>query len=165
MADTVRSVDDQIQPAPDAALGRSDETRRWAIRDARGQLLFPGLTRPEAAGALTTLPADSWEDYLVAVTLPVLLTDGAGPHLVDVRGNLVLAVADHPRLAACKLALGPEGGRERIGLVAQHSSAVWRWAAQAVLDPAHRVPALDALEDLKTRADIEGWLRDAAAWV
>jgi len=158
-------VEDRIQPAPDAVLGRGDDTRLWAISDPSGAPRFPGLTRPEARDALGGLPAGSWHDHLVAVALPVLLTDGAGPHLLDAEGNLVLAIADHPHLPACKLALGPLGGKDQAGLVVPvGSDALWRWIVHAVFDPAHRLSALDGLERIERREDIDGWLRDATSW-
>jgi hypothetical protein len=158
-------MSDRIQPAPDAVLGRSDDTRRWAIVDAAGERRFPGVTRPEARRALGGLPRASWGAYLVAVALPVLLTDGAGPHLLDAEGNLVLALADHPHLPGCKLALGPLRGAEQAGVVEPAGAeALWRWATRAVIDPAHRAAALGALEAVIDRAQLEGWVRRAATW-
>jgi hypothetical protein len=157
--------EDKIRAAPDAVLGHSDDTRRWAVRDGQGAARFPGLTRLEARAALEGLPTGAWQACLVAVALPVLLSDGAGPHLLDADGNLVLALADHPHLEALKLALGPTGAKEQVGLVASEADGVWRWKVRSVIDPSHRVGALETLERLQDSTGFDGWLREVAAWV
>jgi len=163
--DTVRVMDGRIHPAPEAVLGRSDDTRRWAISDDAGRLWFPGLTRPEGREALRGLPPGKWQSQLVEVALPVLLSDGAGPHLLDAWGNLVLALGEHPHVEASRLALGPIGDKEQAGLVMRQGSAsVWRWVARAVIDPGHRVQALDELERVGAVESLVRWLHAADAW-
>jgi len=159
---------DGLVEAPDAALGRGDPTRRWAIAHETGLGAFPGITRPEGRAALDVLvPGGQWGHCLVAVSLPVLLSDGAGPYLVDAGGALVLAVAEHPRLSGLRVGIGPlEDGIEQIGVVERAgppSDAVWCWRAVARVGAATRLAALDALDEVSEITALPDWARDVEA--
>jgi|GEM_PF-462627 len=148
-------------PAPDAPLGAPDVTRRWALDLGDGPC-FPGLTPEEAdraAPALGALDPAARAGALVPVQLPVLLTDGAGPHLVDVAGRLLLAVGAHGDDGDARVAMGPEGpGWEIVGVVRPAPVApLWRWTARARVAPAARVPALDALLAAAGAAALSAW--------
>ncbi|MBM3665710.1 MAG: hypothetical protein FJW92_07950, partial [Actinobacteria bacterium] len=84
----------EVIRAPDAPLGGGDPTRRHALRAGDLELL-PGLTRSEAESAaawMQSVPAPDRHLALAEVALPVLLTDGAGPHLLGADGALVLVL-------------------------------------------------------------------------
>ena len=103
--------------APDAPLGGGDPTRRHAVR-ADGRALMPGLTRPEAEDArewLAVVPAPDRPLALAEVALPVLLTDGAGPHLLGADGALVLVLGPHPWLQGARVAMGAPSPRHAVG--------------------------------------------------
>lgn len=157
----------EIVDAPRALLGSADVTRRHGLRFADGVVRFAGLTRPEAdrardaLGALGPGPAGR---ALVEVALPAILSDGAGPHLVDADGRLILAVAAHPRVPGARVAMGamdgsvgPGGGREVIGLVRRHDAPVWVWANRAVVPWDARIAALDALDAAADDAEARAW--------
>lgn len=150
-----------IVPAPDAVLGRPDPTRRWAVRLGAGPDLCPGLTRPEAAAAAPVLAAlgDGAARALVRIALPVVLSDGAGPHLADADGLLVLVLGPHAGLDDTRLAMGQVDARwDRMGVVADTGAGgVWRWRARARVAAADRVAALDALDALRDPAGLPGW--------
>ncbi len=124
-----------------AALGASDATRRWALRFADGEERFRGVTRVEgaaAAGALAGVADPS--RALVQVTLPVVLSDGAGPHLVDADGRLVLALGPHPHLRGASVAMGEAVPHHAVGLVERVGDGpVWRWVARRRVPAAARV--------------------------
>jgi hypothetical protein len=148
--------------APDAPVGRADPTRRWAIGFPGGAVRFPGVTRPEAeraAPALTALAADELARALVAVELPVLMAEGAGPYLLDHDGRLTLVLAAHPRIAGAAVAMGEPRPGHRIGLVRAAGEGVWRWLAVAEVAPADRLEALDALDGLPDEASVADWER------
>jgi hypothetical protein len=148
--------------APDAPIGRADPTRRWAIGFPGGAARFPGVTRPEAdraAPALAALPADELPRALVAVELPVLMAEGAGPYLLDHDGRLTLALAAHPAIADAAVAMGEPKPGHRIGLVRSAGRGVWRWLALAEVAPADRLAALDALDGLPGEASVPDWER------
>jgi hypothetical protein len=151
----------RIVAAPEADLGRTDPTRRWALSGPEGELRFPGVTRPEAAEALPGLDAASgpWSDLLLVVRLPVLLSDGAGPHLIDHAGRLVLPVADHPRLSGARVAMGPCEEEEQIGIVAPEAAAsgVWRWIGRAQVASADRLRTLEEIDALADARDLRRW--------
>lgn len=150
-----------IVPAPDAPAGRADPTRRWALRFPDGAVRFAGVSRPEAeraAPALGALGPAGLGRALVEAALPVVVSDGAGPHLLDAAGRLTLALGPHPRLEG-RIAMGEPSPRHRIGLVRPVEAGVWRWAAVADVDPAGRVPALDALDALEREASVPDWER------
>jgi len=92
------------------------------------------------------------------VTLPAVLSDGAGPHLLDADGRLILAVAEHPRIDGARVAMGPAEPRHPIGLVRPAPRwAGWRWLARADVAPERRLEALDALDALGAPAEAEAW--------
>jgi hypothetical protein len=151
---------------PGAPLGAGDPTRRHGIEeDGCGPILFPGLTAPEAREAARTLgplTADERRRRLVAVALPVVVSDGAGPYLLDARGRLTLAVADHPAVPGGRVAIGRGHPRHRVGLVAPAPPGTgWRWEAWAEVSAEDRVAALDGLDAV---ADAEGLPAWTAAW-
>ena len=161
-AGTVAAVTEpiaRIAPTPDAPLGRSDATRRWALAFEDGTPWFPGLTRPEAEAAAPWLapmrPAER-RDALVAVVLPVVLSDGAGPYVIDGRGRLVLVLGPHRSLGGASVAMGPAEPDHVLGLV-ERNGAGWRWIARAEVAPADRIAALDELDEVSD-------LPAAAAW-
>jgi hypothetical protein len=116
-------------------------------------------TEGEAAGTwLAPLPPTEWEVALIPVTLPVVLSDGAGPYLLDAAGRLILAVAPHPRIADARVAMGPAEPRHPIGLVRPApGEAGWRWLARADVAPERRREALDALDALDGESGVEAW--------
>lgn len=148
--------------APGAPLGAGDFTRRWALATPAGPR-FAGLTRPEAdvAGArLREVP--DLTGVLVAVTLDAMLTDGAGPHLLDAEGRVVIALGPHPALDGVSVAMGPSGGGRRVGVVADEGDGVWRWRAVADVDEQQAVVALDALAAVTHTAGLEAWAASPA---
>jgi hypothetical protein len=152
-----------LVPAPDAPAGASDATRRWALAFPDGGLRFAGLTRQEAAGvqeALAGWAPRRWDRALVEVVLPVIVSDGAGPYLLDATGRITLALGAHPTLAGLRLAMGEPRPRHRVGLVRPTGEArVWEWAWDAEVDPELRVTALDALDAVVDADGAEGWQR------
>lgn len=145
---------------PDAPAGGADPTRRWALAFSDGRERFPGIARTEADLLLAAppAPAGEWDGLLVRVALPVVLSDGAGPHLLDAGGRLVLALGAHPRLPGASLAMGEARPDHRVGLVAPvGDGGLWRWLADDVVASAGRVAALDALDALGPGDDLRGW--------
>jgi hypothetical protein len=152
----------RVCPVPDAALGGTDTTRRWGIADDEGRVRWAGLTRPEAeaaCGGLDGLPAVDLGDVLVRVELGVVLSDGAGPYLVDTDGVLVLVLGPHRASRDAHIAMGqPTPGAVRIGAVRDRAAAgTWRWMAQAEVAAERRDAALDGLDAAATRADLAEW--------
>jgi hypothetical protein len=96
----------------------------------------------------------------VAVTLPVLLTDGAGPHLVDEAGTLVLALGPHPAVPEAKVAMGPAAGGVVVGLVRPVGGPVWAWLVRAEVAEAERTRALDVLDALPGEEALAAWPHD-----
>ena len=145
-----------------AALGSSDPTRRWALRFPDGGDRFAGVTRIEGFDVAEALAGEADPDRaLVQVTLPVVLSDGAGPHLLDADGRLVLAHGAHPRIAGASVAMGEAAPEHAIGLVERAGDGpLWRWVARARVAPAERVAALDALDATADRAAAERWERE-----
>ncbi len=138
----------EIVARPDAPAGASDATRRWALRMDDGVERFAGVTRVEAAAAgpaLQALGPDGWDDGLVEIVLPVVLSDGAGPYLLDADGRITLVLGPHPAITGAHVAMGHPAPGHHVGLVAR-AGAAWRWLARAEVDPAGRVAALDALD-------------------
>lgn len=149
----------RVDEAPEAPLGRSDPTRRWGLRDARGGLRFPGLTRPEALRVADLLDDGGTPRALARVALPVVLSDGAGPHLLDADGRLTLAVGPHPGGDGWRVAIGEASPAQRIGVVVpdERDALVWHWVAvREVVEP-DRVSALDALLACADRARLTEW--------
>lgn len=148
--------------APDAPLGAADPGRRWALRVGQDRPdLFPGVAPDEAdevIPALLALPPGRWGRTAVEVALPVVLSDGAGPYLLDARGRLVLALAPHPRVPGVRVAMGEAAPAHRIGAVRPPAAGrLWAWVCAADIAPAERVEALDELDAAATVADLTHW--------
>lgn len=153
----------EVIRAPDAPLGGGDPTRRHAVL-ADGLVLLPGLTRPEADDACRWLGAMASDDRplaLAEVALPVVLTDGAGPHLLDADGGLVLALGPHPAIAGALVAMGAPTPLHAVGLVTRVGGGGWAWLARARVADSGRVDALDGLEAVVDASGLRSW---AARW-
>jgi hypothetical protein len=142
-----------------AALGSPDPTRRWGLRFPDGTVRFAGITRIEGFAAATPLGAEPDPDRaLVRVTLPVVLSDGAGPHLVDADGRLVLVLGPHPHVAGTAVAMGESAHGHAIGLVEDAGEGgVWRWVVRARVAPEGRIAALDAIDAAADREAAARW--------
>jgi hypothetical protein len=145
-----------------AALGSSDPTRRWALRFPDGAVRFAGVTRTEGFAAARALAGEPDPGRaLVRVALPVVLSDGAGPHLVDAEGRLVLALGPHPHVAGASVAMGEAAPGHAVGLVEPAGDGgLWRWVARASVPPERRVAALDAIDGAGDRAAAARWERE-----
>lgn len=148
--------------APDAPAGAADAGRRWALRagdDAPD--LFPGIAPEEAdevVAALAVITPEHRRRTAVEVALPVVLSDGAGPYLLDARGRLALALAPHPRVVGARVAMGEPAPAHRIGAVRRLGEGrLWEWLCAADVMPADRVDALDELDAAQTVADLDHW--------
>ncbi len=148
-----------LRPAPAAPAGSGDPTRRWALGFPDGSARFPGIARTEAQAVIPELgrmdPAE-WDGALVEVALPVLLSEGAGPYLLDAAGRITLALGPHPALAEHLVAMGEPGPAHRIGLVRRVAGRVWSWTVDAEVMPGRRV---EELERLDAAADADAALR------
>ena len=70
------------------------------------------------------------------VALPVIVSDGAGPYLLDATGRITLALGAHPALPGLRVAMGEPRPRHRVGLVRPTGEArVWAWRWDAEVDP------------------------------
>lgn len=144
-------------------MAGGDPTRRHAVL-ADGRVLMPGLTRDEAARASRWLVGLDPADHAMAlaeVALPVVLTDGAGPHLLDAGGALVLVLAVHPALTDARMAMGQAGRGYAVGLVRPVGGGGWAWLARAEVADIERVAVLD---DLDAVADWLGAHEWAQRW-
>jgi hypothetical protein len=158
----------EVTRAAHAPLAGGDPTRCHAIR-ADGRELLPGLTRPEAdaaAGWLSHMPNADRCLVLVEVTLPVVLSDGAGPHLLDGSGALVLALGPHPHIAGARVAMGaappgppaaPRAPSHVVGVVAPQPAGGWLWLARAEVAEHERVAALDGADQATGPPDLRRW--------
>lgn len=149
----------EVIRAPDAPLGGGDPTRRHALRAGDLELL-PGLTRSEAESAaawMQSVPAPDRHLALAEVALPVLLTDGAGPHLLGADGALVLVLGAHPRLQGTHVAMGAPSPLHAVGAVRPLSAGGWIWLAGALVPDAQRVAALDGLEAVADATGLRAW--------
>jgi hypothetical protein len=151
----------QLVPCQGAPLGGGDPTRRWGVRCADGVVRWPGLTRPEAVALVDALEGRDvvLADVLVQVELDVVLSDGAGPYLVDADGLLVLVVGPHPAADGDHVAIGQPGPqRARIGAVRRTGFAGgWVWIVRAEVPGPARITALDALAAAGDQAALRGW--------
>jgi hypothetical protein len=155
-----------VVDAPGATLGAADVTRRYGLAFPDGVTRFPGVTRPEAQKAavvLSDLAPERWPAALVVVVLPVLLSDGAGPHLVDASGGLVLVVGAHPagegrHVAMAAVDATDVGGAAVIGVVRERRGGVWVWEGRATVDSDRRIAALDDLDAVRGDDELAGWL-------
>lgn len=147
--------------APDAPAGGADTTRRWAIAFPDGHRRFAGVAPHEgedACAGLAGMDPAEWDAVLVEIALPVVMSDGAGPYLLDAGGRVTLALADHPQVPGASVAMGEPHPGHRIGAVRRLPEArLWRWLADAVVAPAHRVDALDALDRAADLPALERW--------
>lgn len=160
-----------------SGLSAADPTRSRGIQvGSRGRALFPGLTPVEAdrfAQELRdALSPDSVGDeirpeviaseLLVRVELPAILSDGAGPHLLDAAGRLTIAVGPHSLISGARLAMGEPHPEHTIGLVQplydgdEHPFG-WRWIGRRDVPPAGRVAALDQLDALESVEAVAAW--------
>lgn len=153
-----------------APLAGGDPTRAHAL-EADGRTLLPGLTRPEAEAAsrwLADVPPRDRRLVLVEVVLPVVLTDGAGPHLLDASGSLVLALGTHAHLVGARVAMGAltasDGDTTNrvdtphiVGAVRPMPAGGWLWLARAVVAAVDRVPALDGVDAAHEEAALRTW--------
>ena len=149
-----------IREAPAAPAGSGDPTRRWALAFPDGVMRFPGVARTEGQAVIAALEAvdpGDWDRHLVEVSLPVLVSEGAGPHLLDAGGRLTLALAAHPAFSDQRIAMGEAAPAHRIGLVRRVNGRLWRWTADAEVDPARRVQALDRLDSVDDEAAARRW--------
>ena len=115
-----RPTQPTLVEAPSAPLGATDATRRWAIARSDGRVRFPGVTRSEGEAAielLRELDRVDWDDALIEVVLPVVLSDGAGPHLLAADGSLVLVLGEHPSIVGAHVAMGQPSPDHLIGVV------------------------------------------------
>jgi hypothetical protein len=146
--------------APAAPAGSADPTRRWAVGFPDGRVRFPGVARTEAQPLLAALGAlgpEGWDGALVEVSLPVVLSDGAGPHLLDAAGRLTLALGPHPALDGARVAMGEAGPDHRIGLVRPVAGRLWAWVVDAEVAPARRIEELDRLDAAADEAAARLW--------
>ena len=139
-----------VVAAPRAAAGSGDPSRRWALAFPDGVERFAGITRPEgdaARPALAAMGAERWGEGLVEVTLAVVLTEGAGPYMLDAAGRITLVLGRHPALSGTHLAMGEPTPVHRIGLVRRRADGpVREWVVRADVPPDRRVAALDGLD-------------------
>lgn len=154
-----------IVAAPRAPAGSGDPSRRWALAFPDGIERFAGITRLEGEAVIPALGAsraDRWEAALVEVTLAVLLTEGAGPYMLDASGRITLVLGPHPALSGIHLAMGEPTPDHRIGLVRRRvDGPVWEWVVRSDVAPDRRVGALDELDALTDLAAAGEWERAA----
>jgi hypothetical protein len=150
-----------VVAADDAALGSGDTTRRWAVREDDGATRWPGVTRIEADAVCAALvdrgsPSGT---ALARVELGVVLSDGAGPYLVDADGCLILVVDRHPACAGWSIAMGSLAtDRVRLGVVREWMPGVlWEWGPRVELAARGRVGALDDLADCGDEGQLQDW--------
>jgi len=151
-----------VVAVPDARLGASDVTRRWGMQRPDGRIGWPGITAVEgdrAARGCDSCASSTFDDALVCIDLGVVLSDGAGPYLLDADGVLVLIVAQHPALIACHIALGQyDDGRFRIGVVRDCAmNGWWRWEGYRDVSMDEQIAALDACHALASDQDLTRW--------
>lgn len=131
--------------APSAPLASGDPTRRHGV-EMDGAVLFPGLTRPEADAVASWLGGvEAPAQVLVPVEIGVVLSDGAGPHLLDPAGALVLVLGPHSHIAGAYVAMGSPSPLHAIGAVEDHGTH-WEWRARRDVPEPDRVRALDSLD-------------------
>jgi hypothetical protein len=154
--------------APDAPAGAADPTRRFALLFPDGRARFGGIAPDEADEVVPALQRHSpgdWDRLLVEVALPVVLSDGAGPYLLDDAGRVTLAIAAHPHVPEARVAMGAPSPGHRVGAVRRATGArLWEWLADAVVSPARRVEALDGLDRAADAGDLDRWQRREREW-
>lgn len=152
----------RVVAAPLARAGAGDPTRRWALRHDGHPDAFPGLTPPEAedaARALAETDAARWDVHLVEVSLPVVLSDGAGPHAIDAAGRLTLVLGIHPGVPGAHIAMGEPAPTHALGLVRPVAGRLWEWIVHREVVPGAQVEALDELATLGDLAGARRWER------
>jgi len=154
----------EIVASPAAPAGAVDPTRRWALAMPDGVERFPGVTRHEGAAAARALAGgepSGWDVALVEIGLPVVISDGAGPYLLDRDGRITLVLGPHRALSGAHVAMGAPSPAHRLGIVGRRGGGVWEWLAVVDAAPPERVPALDALDACPDLAAAREW---ASAW-
>ncbi len=153
----------EIVAEPSAPIGSGDISRRWGLQMPDGAVRFGGVTRPEGEAAATAVAAmdpATWDRLLVEVTLAVVLSDGAGPYLLDARGRLTLVLGPHRGISRAHVTMGDAGGKQAIGLTGRlDSGPVWEWIACAEVPADQVVGALDALDELIDLSGVPEWER------
>ncbi len=140
-------------------MSGGDRSRVHGVGDGT-RVLLPGLTRPEAEAACEWLSALDESDLALAlaeVVLPVVLTGGAGPYLLDADGALMLALADHPAVPGARVVMGAVPGGSAVGAARPVSGPGWAWLVRACVDDTGRVRALDEMSDACTAAELRQW--------
>lgn len=152
-----------VVAAPGAPAMGGDPTRRWAIGFPDGRARMAGLTRIEADRLIPLVRAElaeRWDDLLAEVTLPVVVSDGAGPYLLDAAGRLVLVLGAHRRLAGMSLAMGQPSPDHRLGVVVPVVPArLWLWRAGVSIGADQRVAGLDELDIVADPPALAAWAR------
>ncbi len=139
----------EIRASPGAPAGGGDPTRRWELAMPDGVGRFAGVTRTEgaaAAQALAALAPEAWETALVEIVLPVVMSDGAGPYLLDRDGRITLVVGAHPGVSGAHVAIGAPSPAHRVGIVGRRGDVLWQWLARVEAAPGDHIRALDALD-------------------
>jgi hypothetical protein len=157
------AIDVDIVPAPTAPIASGDVSRRWGLAASDGVTRFAGITRPEgqaAAAAIAGIDPARWDRLLVQVTLAVVLSDGAGPYLLDARGRLTLVLGPHRGISRAHVTMGDAVPLHAIGLTQRiDDGPVWEWIARADVPPRGAAQALDALDELIDSEGARGWER------
>ncbi len=146
-------------PVSAAPLAAGDPTRRFAVSVA-GATLFPGLTRPEAEAACAWVADADPHRVLVPVDLGVVLSDGAGPHLLDASGALVLVLGPHSQVDGALVAMGAPSPLYAVGAVEQLATGRYRWIVRRDVPEAARVDVLDALDACGAHEALVAWESD-----
>ena len=152
---------------PDAPMAAGDPTRVHAVQ-ADGRALMPGLTRPEAEAAcgwLAQIDARDRPSCLAEVALPVVLSDGAGPHLLDAPGTLVRVLGPHPHMDGAHVAMGEPSPRHAVGVVQPLDGGGWAWLARAEVDDVDRIVALDGADGARDADALRAWARTWAGTI
>lgn len=152
-----------IVAAPRAPIASGDVSRRWALAASDGVPRFAGVTRPEgqaAAAVIAGIDPARWDRLLVRVTLAVVLSDGAGPYLLDAQGRLALVLGPHRGILSAHVTMGDAMPLQAIGLTRRlDDGPVWEWIARADVAPSDAVGALDALDELIDSRGAREWER------
>ncbi len=90
-----------------------------------------------------------------------MISEGAGPYLLDAEGRITLALGPHPAIAGSLVAMGEPGPGHRIGLVRRIAVRLWAWEVDAEVAPAGRVAALDSLDAAADAAAARRWQDEA----
>lgn len=152
-----------------STMSAADPTRSQGIGLGSGtRARFPGLTVAEAERVGRDLDVEPESDIaatlertLVRIDLPAVLSDGAGPHLLDADGHLTLALGVHPKIDGTRVVMGEPHPEHAVGLVTpisdEEPSFLWRWLGRRDVSPADRVRALDEIHDLASIEAVMAW--------